>query len=260
MIIVQIFEDSGTYIKSIALTKIYVSRRNQNVPVRFRQINMYGTLYNYKGYGLDANNYDGACVPRHLLETYNNQDVTNPRNTISKLDMPKRLEILGMQNMYEGCSIEQIANFCDKYKITYYVMNFKHKLSDTSSNPKNNRHHKVLVFLCANNHLYPIEKEEYRQTIFKRFASSIGGGVKKMNIIKQEDEEEETDTHIIITSKEINEDGIVTYEHFLNHELADDFTQLQGRVAFTELGSVQRLFYSKIEHGNIYNLKINTKR
>ena len=83
---------------------------------------MYGTLYNYNGYGLDAKDYDGACVPNYFLATYNNQEVTNPRNKISKLTMPKLLEILGMQNMYEGCSIEQIANFgnrsytlCDKF-------------------------------------------------------------------------------------------------------------------------------------------------
>ena len=55
--------------------------------------------------------YDGACVPNYLLETYNNQEVTNPRNKTSKLTMPKLLEILGMQNMYEGCPIEQIAHF-----------------------------------------------------------------------------------------------------------------------------------------------------
>ena len=73
------FEDSGTYIKSIALTSMYVSRRNQDIPVKFRQTKMYGTLYKYNGYGLDAKIYDGACVPRHLLETYNNQEVTNPR-------------------------------------------------------------------------------------------------------------------------------------------------------------------------------------
>ena len=146
---------------------------------------MYGTLYNCKGYGLDTNNYDGACVPRHPLDTYNNQDVTNPRNKISKLDMPKLLEILGMQNIHEGCLIEQIAYFCDRYKITYYVMNFRYKLFETNSNPKNIRHHKPLVFLCANNHLYPIEKEEDRQTIFKRFASSMGGGVKQLNIIQE---------------------------------------------------------------------------
>ena len=82
------FEDSGTYIKSITLTNMYVSRRNQNVPVNFRQIRMYGTLYNYIGYGLDANEYAGACVPNYLLDTYNNQDVTNPRNKISKLIVP----------------------------------------------------------------------------------------------------------------------------------------------------------------------------
>ena len=124
MIIVQVFENSGTNIKSIALTKINVSRRNQKVPIKFRRIKMYGTPYNYNGYGLDAKKKDGACVPRHFLETYNNQDVTNPSNKISKLDMPKLLETLRTKDLYEGCSIEQIANFCNRYNITYYVMNF----------------------------------------------------------------------------------------------------------------------------------------
>ena len=262
MQLVNMLEDSETHIKNIALDNIYVSSRNQNAPVKFRQINMYGTLYTYKGYGLDTNNYDGAYVPRHLLDTYNNQYVTNPRNKISKLDMAKLLEILGMQNLYEGCPIEQIANFRDKYKITYYVMNFRYKLFETSSNPKNNRHHKPLVFLCANNHLYPIEKEEDRQNIFNKFASSIGGGIKKLNITKEEDEDEEEETHlnIITTGRDINDDGIVTYGHLLNNELTNDFTQLQGRAAFTESGSVQLSFYSEIEKGNIHNNKFKTPK
>ena len=158
--LVHMFEDSGTYVKNINLTNMYVSKRNQSISIDFKQIRMYGTLYNYNGYGLDAKNYDGACVPNYLLETYNNQDVTNPRNKISKLNMPKPLEILGMQNMYEGCTIEQIAIFCNRYKITYYVMNFRFKLFETNSNPKNNRHHETLIFLCANNHLYPAEKKK----------------------------------------------------------------------------------------------------
>ena len=37
-------------------------------------------------------------------------------------------------------------------------------------------------------------------------------------------------------------------------------TQLEGRVVFTELGSVQRLFYSEIEKGNIYNSIIKTSK
>ena len=183
--LVYMFEDSGTYIKNINLTNMYVSNRNQSTPIDFSQIRMYGTLYNYNGYGLDAKNYDGACVPNYLLETYNNQDVTNPRNKTPKLNMPKLLEILSMQNIHEGCPIEQIANFCNRFKITYYVMNFRYKLFETSSNPKNNRHHKTLIILCANSHLYPIEQEEDRQTICKKYASPIGGGIKKLNIIKK---------------------------------------------------------------------------
>ena len=52
----------------------------------------------------------------------------------------------------------------------------------------------------------------------------------------------------------------MTYEHFLNNELINDFTQLQGRAVFTELGSVQRLIYSEIEKGNIHNSKIKTSK
>ena len=176
--LVYMFEDSGTYIKHINLTNMYVIKA---YPYIFRQIRMYGTLYNCNGYGLDAKNYDGACVPNYLSETYNNQDVTNQRNRISKLNMPKLLEVLGMQNMYGGCTIEQIAIF-NKYKITHYVMNFRYKLCETNSNPKNNRHHKTFY---ANNQLHPVEKEEDRQTIFKKYASSIGCGIKKFNIIKR---------------------------------------------------------------------------
>ena len=70
---------------------MYVSRRNQDISIGFRQIRMYGTFNNYKGYGLDTNNYDGACVPNYPLETYNNREETNPRNNISKLNMAKLL-------------------------------------------------------------------------------------------------------------------------------------------------------------------------
>ena len=61
---------------------MYVSRRNQNVPISFRQIRMYGTRLKYIGWGLDGGEYDGACVPNYFLETYNNKEDTNPRNKI----------------------------------------------------------------------------------------------------------------------------------------------------------------------------------
>ena len=142
--------------------------------------------------------------------------------------MDRLLNMLGMQNEYEGCSIEQIANFCNMYKIIYSVMNFRYKLFETSSSPKNNRHYKPLVFLCANNHLYPIENEEHRQTIFKKYASSIGGVIKKLSVIKDEDNDndEELKINIIDIHKENDDDGMVfsitmlmTYSSMILHNL-----------------------------------------
>ena len=46
---------------------------------------------------------------------------------------------------------------------------------------------------------------------------------------------------------------------FLKNESINDFTHFQGRAVFTELGSVQRLFYSETE-GNIHNSKIQTSK
>ena len=92
--LIRRLQDSSVYIEENILTNIYVSKRNQNVPVKFRQIRMYGTLYKYKGYGLDTTNYDGACVPNYFLDTYSNREETNPINKIPKLTMVKALDIL----------------------------------------------------------------------------------------------------------------------------------------------------------------------
>ena len=43
-------------------------------------------------------------------------------------------------------------------------------------------------------------------------------------MLKEEHEEEETHLNIITTDRDIDDDGIVTYEHFLNNELINDFT------------------------------------
>ncbi len=91
--------------------------------------------------------------------------------------MYKLLDSLGMKTIDEGCSIEQIAICCNRYKITYYVLDFKYKLFETNCDKSNNRSLQTLVFMCANNHMYPVLNEGNRQTIFKKYASTIGQGM-----------------------------------------------------------------------------------
>ena len=67
---------------------------------------------------------------------------------------------LGMVREDEGCCIAQIANLCNKRKVTYYALDFKHKLFETNKEPTPSNDLPRLFFICANNHLYPITDEE----------------------------------------------------------------------------------------------------
>ena len=44
MQLIRQLEDSAVYIKKLTFTNMYVSRRNQNVPVNFRHKNVWNTL------------------------------------------------------------------------------------------------------------------------------------------------------------------------------------------------------------------------
>ena len=52
---------------------------------------MYGTIFNYSGFGLEALNSKtpNACVPEYLLQLYNNKEETNPRKRLTKLTIEK---------------------------------------------------------------------------------------------------------------------------------------------------------------------------
>ena len=92
--------------------------------------------------------------------------------------MDKILQELNMKTIDEGCSIAQIAVFCKIQKITYYALDFKYKLFETNNHLGYNSSLQCLVFVCANNHLYPIDNPEKRETIFETEAV-IGGKLNK---------------------------------------------------------------------------------
>ena len=81
---------------------------------------MYGTIFNYTGFGLQAltGKTPDACVPEYLFKLYNNPEETNPRKRLAKLKMQTVLEQLNMTTIDEGCSIAPIALFCDIHTIT----------------------------------------------------------------------------------------------------------------------------------------------
>ena len=159
---VYAYEDSGYEILAIELKMLYINSRRHTSNTDFRTIKMYGTVFNYTGFGLQALNgkTPNACVPEYLLQLYNNPEETNPRKRLAKLKMEKILHELNMNTIDEGCSITQIAAFCDIHKITYYALDFRYKLFETNNHKGYRSDLPRLVFVCANNHLYPIDDHE----------------------------------------------------------------------------------------------------
>ena len=155
---VYAYEDSDWEIKSMNIIKLYTNKLKQKGNINFKDIKMYGTLFNYNGFALQAveSKKPNSCVPEYLFKMYNNPEETNPRKRLVKLTMDKILQELNMKTIDEGCSIAQLAVFCDIHKITYYALDFKYKLFETNNHKGYRSDLPRLVFVCANNHLYPI--------------------------------------------------------------------------------------------------------
>ena len=248
------WEDSQYEIESIGLTRLYMSKQKQSVSVDFKDIKMYNGVFNYMGYGLLAmkNEIENTCVPTYMLKLLNDPGETNPRKRLKKLNMEKLLDELKMASVTDGCSVKQIAEFCDNHKITYYVLNYKYKLFETN----NHMHFRGcnlprLVFMCAQNHLFPIEDHDKRETIFKTYAN-IGGMVKTKSIKKEKDE-----------TKYIPES---IYEHDLGMSIYERIQYIQSldtkkkRLVTTQKGACHDLFFSELHRGNIHNKNVKTNK
>ena len=110
------WEDSGKEILSMEIQNLYINSKSAITHYNFRTVKMYGTVFNYLGYMANAVNTNGCCVPQFIFDTLHNPSENNPRKIIAKLTMKNVIDELGLTKEDEGCSIEQIANFCKKKK------------------------------------------------------------------------------------------------------------------------------------------------
>ncbi|MCR9066870.1 MAG: hypothetical protein NXI00_23060 [Cytophagales bacterium] len=255
------YEDSMYEILSISLNKLYIQKKKQELQVKFREIKMYGTIFNYTGFGLQALNgkTPDACVPEYVFDLYHNPDETNPRKMLAKLTMEQVLKELNMNAIDEGCSIEQIAGFCDIHKITYYVLDFKYKLFETNNHKGYKSNLPCLVFVCANNHLYPIDDHERRETIFKS-CSTIGGKMNKYRTQQKFENvklgyNEALKNYVLLPDMSFY--GLLAK---VQREKDYDTNYNHYRIIVTTPGACNAIFYEEIRRGNIHNGKVRLSK
>jgi len=254
---VYALEGSNYEIQNIWLNKLYINKQRQNISTNIKNVKMYGTAFNYLGYGLEAQQgkIPNACVPEYLLKLLNNEDEPNPRKRLKKLTLEIIINELGMESITDGCCTEQIKKFCDGRKITYYALDFKYKTFDTNNNMNYNSNLPRLVFMCANNHMYPITDEESRLTIF-RSCSSIGGKMKKY---KTQQKFENVTLNIGQHSKTfVYLEGMNFYalldriKQIPRADKDDEYFGFDFKIVLTVEGTCHSIFYNELHKNNIH--------
>jgi hypothetical protein len=257
---VYAYESSGYEILAIELKRLYIDKLRQTTNADFSRIKMYGTVFNYKGFMLDAieTKTPNCCVPEYIHDLLYNPTETDFRKRIAKLKIQDVLNDLEMTNIDEGCCIEQIAKLCNKRKVTYYALDYRYKLFKTNKDMKYINNLPRLVFVCANNHLYPITDHEKRETIFKTY-STIGGKIKTYKTMQaiEHKKQDGKKSHIFEHLEDMS--FYALYEH-VKQLKKDDKDHGDYRIIMSR-GLCNSLFYDEIRvFKNIHNGKIKLSK
>ena len=140
------------------------------------------------------------------------------------------------------------------HKIVYYILDFRYKLFESNNHMKYRTDPPRLVFMCANEHMYPIEDHDKRESIFRTF-SFVGGGMKKLKATQVKDGGTINDSQ---ASKTNAETVHVHYSDTAFYGLLEHVQTMSGnrRIVLTEPGLCNAVFYDEIRNGNIHNGKV----
>ena len=83
------FEDSGHEIVSMEIQNLYINKKSVINYYSFREIKMYGTIFNYLGYMANAGYNNGCCVPQFIFDTLHNPNEKKAKKTNSTINYEK---------------------------------------------------------------------------------------------------------------------------------------------------------------------------
>ena len=137
-----------------------------------------------------------------------------------------------------------------KRNIIHYALNYQYKLFETNKDRIANHINNLprLVFLCGNNHLYPITDDEQRETIFKSNAF-VGGQIRKYKSRQAFDHRiaNGTKTDIYIISESMNFYALLAHVQNVREtrELNGDYTYGTYRIVSMCAGLCHTVFNTK---------------
>lgn len=128
-------------------------------PVELVHQRMYGVAINYHYLRVEPNDSaTNECVFQYLLSNY--------QRYYKKLTKEYLMELFQIKDSTQGVSTGEIIKFCEKFKIPLYALDLEMKVFHHYKPAKASHKYPSLVYVCCNSHLYPIEEESVRNSLF----------------------------------------------------------------------------------------------
>ncbi|KAI8836004.1 hypothetical protein BJ741DRAFT_686289 [Chytriomyces cf. hyalinus JEL632] len=196
---------------------------------------MYGTVLSYHSLRIDPNQTDqNDCVYQYLLKTYSKHIKDLSEEKLREIFFEEEFDIDDFDDdtattyrvpiSQDGVSTSQIQEFCETYGISLYALDLECDIFCRYIPEKRNHHTPALVYVCANDHMYPVIDEELRKSIFSGNRQSVS---KSMYRVKHKAQ-----------NKRVLDDSLLTQ---LNVEF-DELEKLENtNVVYTKISDLTEL-------------------
>lgn len=153
---------------------------------------MYGVALQYNYLQVEANtSSSNECVYQYLLSHY--------QPYLKRITKEHLLDLFQEDDSTEGVTTYQIIKFCERFKVPLYALDLELKVFHHYKPLRPSHKLPALVYVCSNSHLYPINDQSLRQSIFakERESSSLKG----MPRYKSEQRKHFNDNPVVINPK-----------------------------------------------------------
>ena len=122
---------------------------------------MFGTSVNYHYLQVESNDaQDGDCVYQFLVNHYGKW-IKN----ITKQDL---LKLFDEEELSSGVDTSMVELFCREFGVSLYALNLEMQVFHKMIPSKRNHNIPPLVYVCGNQHMYPLLCDTARKSIFAR--------------------------------------------------------------------------------------------
>lgn len=173
-----------------------VSKINENEllkhtkdPINYFMKSASVTAYKFiNGVNNECAKIDGQCVPEFIVQLYKNKIPTLTIDKVIDIMLTEEEKLTKAVFKKSGYTATHIGRFCDRYKISCWLLDWDGNVFFKKSYPKSS--YRALMAYCMSDHMYVVNDKKVLEHIVK---SNVSKNTKSINNLIEQDQYDEYD-------------------------------------------------------------------